>query len=218
MNGMMKICTGNSNPRHGSIWLICHFAVVALLVTVVAMPNLAAESRDEEKRERADQAELPRLPVGQQSVGASPDAPQAPNQGADHWSVMASGGGWSNLGSFRLGATLGQTVAGRVSVGGNQLLVGFWQNFESGSCCVGRVGDANGLGGDQPSIGDIAVMINAKFISMTCDGMIVCLAEGDINQSGGYNPTCDDISIGDISILIDYLFISQQPSLLVDCL
>ena len=30
---------------------------------------------------------------------------------------------------------------------------------------------------------------------------------GDINQSGGCDPTCDDITIGDISILIDRLFI-----------
>ena len=76
------------------------------------------------------------------------------------------------------------------------------------SCCVGRVGDANGLGGDEPTIGDVSVMIDAKFISGSCVGTIVCLYEGDINQSATGEPTCDDITIGDISILIDYLFIS----------
>ncbi len=84
--------------------------------------------------------------------------------------------------------------------------------------CEGRVGDANGLGGDEPTIGDISVMIDAKFITGTCDGIIACLAEADVNQSGGTDPTCDDITIGDISILIDYLFISGPSLGLNDCL
>ena len=86
------------------------------------------------------------------------------------------------------------------------------------SCCEGRVGDVNGVGGDEPSVGDVSIMVDAKFISYTCDGLITCLAEGDINQSGETDPSCEDITVGDISILIDYLFISQNPSLLVDCL
>ena len=88
----------------------------------------------------------------------------------------------------------------------------------SEACCVGRVGNANGIGGDEPTIGDIAVLIDAKFITGTCVGVVACLTEGDTNQSGGLYPTCDDISIGDIAILIDYLFITGQSVGLVDCL
>jgi hypothetical protein len=92
--------------------------------------------------------------------------------------------------------------------------------------CANRVGDVNGAGGDEPTIGDVAVMIDAKFISTSVAcytrnaeySLIACLAEADINQSGGKTPSCEDISIGDIAILIDYLFISQDPNLLVDCL
>jgi hypothetical protein len=86
------------------------------------------------------------------------------------------------------------------------------------ACCVGRVGNANGLGDDEPTIGDIAIMIDAKFISGSCDGLLTCLLEADVNQSGGLAPTCDDISIGDISILIDYLFITGPSLGLPDCL
>jgi hypothetical protein len=87
------------------------------------------------------------------------------------------------------------------------------------NCCSGRVGDANGVGGDEPTIADISVMIDAKFITGTCVGTIVCLAEADVNQSGGIHPTCDDISIGDISTLIDYLFITGPGSMtLPNCL
>jgi len=81
------------------------------------------------------------------------------------------------------------------------------------SCCSGRVGDANGSGAEIPTIGDISVMIAAKFITGACiasgpNANIRCLAEADMNQSGGCNPTCDDITITDISMLIDFSFIS----------
>jgi uncharacterized protein (TIGR02145 family) len=85
-------------------------------------------------------------------------------------------------------------------------------------CCVGRVGDANVSGDDEPTIGDVSVMIDAKFITGTCDGILNCLTEADVNQSGGADPTCDDITIGDISILIDYLFISGSSIGLTECL
>lgn len=85
-------------------------------------------------------------------------------------------------------------------------------------CCVGRVGDANGSGDDEPTIGDVSTMIDAKFITGTCDGILNCLTEADINQSGVTNPTCDDITIGDISTLIDYLFITGSSLGLPECL
>ena len=86
------------------------------------------------------------------------------------------------------------------------------------NCCSDRVGDANGLGGDEPTIGDISTLIDAKFITGMCDGILNCLTEADINQSGGTGPTCDDITIGDISTLIDYLFITGSSLELAECL
>ncbi len=85
------------------------------------------------------------------------------------------------------------------------------------TCCWGRVGDANNLDGDEPTIGDISVLIDVLFISADWDA-IVCLAEADVNQSGGDSPTPDDITIGDITLLIDYLFITGQSLGLPDCL
>ncbi|MEW5795215.1 MAG: MopE-related protein [Candidatus Zixiibacteriota bacterium] len=89
---------------------------------------------------------------------------------------------------------------------------------QTGTCCRVRVGDANNSGEDEPSIGDVTVMIDAKFITGTCDGVISCLLEADINQSGGLTATCDDITIGDITVLIDYLFITGSSLGLPDCL
>ena len=85
-------------------------------------------------------------------------------------------------------------------------------------CCFGRVGDVNGLDGDEPTIGDISTLIAAKFVLGRCTGIIQCLEEGDVNQSGGPEPECHDITIGDISTLIDYLFITGSSLGLPDCL
>ncbi|MCD6250500.1 MAG: M1 family metallopeptidase [candidate division Zixibacteria bacterium] len=95
---------------------------------------------------------------------------------------------------------------------------GYDIQIEAASCCQGKVGDANALGGDEPTIGDVSVLIDAKFITGTCTGIIDCLMEADINQSGGIDPICDDITIGDVSILIDYLFITGASLGLPDCL
>jgi hypothetical protein len=84
-------------------------------------------------------------------------------------------------------------------------------------CCVGRVGDVNGSGGDEPTIGDVSALIDAKFIAGTCDGTIDCTTEADMNQSGGAFPDCNDITIGDISMLIDYLFITGSSLGLPNC-
>jgi len=86
------------------------------------------------------------------------------------------------------------------------------------SCCTGRAGDANGSGEDEPTIGDISAMIDARFLSTTCAGIIPCPAEADVNQTGGPSPGCEDITVGDISLLIDYLFITGPSLGLPDCL
>ena len=84
-------------------------------------------------------------------------------------------------------------------------------------CCQDRVGDANGLGGDEPTIGDVSTMIDALFIGGD-PVVIACLTEADVNQSGGLDPQPDDITIGDISTLIDYLFITGPSLGLAECL
>jgi hypothetical protein len=84
-------------------------------------------------------------------------------------------------------------------------------------CCTGRVGDANGSGGDVPTIGDVTILIDALFVSADA-GLLECLTEADVNQSGGAVPQASDITVGDISLLIDALFIAVDLSLLPDCL
>ena len=94
------------------------------------------------------------------------------------------------------------------------------------TCCTGRVGDVNNSGDEVPTIGDISVLIDARFVTGDCGAtqnppveMIACFGEADINGSGGTYPTCGDLTIGDISMLIDYLFITGPETFgpLSDC-
>ena len=90
------------------------------------------------------------------------------------------------------------SIAPAVSVSGDRTL-----DLAGDGCCVGRVGDVNGSGEDEPSIGDVSCLIDAKFITGACPGILNCMPEADVNLSGGGDPTCEDITIGDISMLID---------------
>jgi hypothetical protein len=84
-------------------------------------------------------------------------------------------------------------------------------------CCVARVGDVNQSGVDEPTIGDVTMMIDALFI-LNDKSIFGCLPEADINQSGGINPLPEDITIGDVSVLIDYLFVTGPSRGLAECL
>jgi hypothetical protein len=67
-------------------------------------------------------------------------------------------------------------------------------------------------------LGDIMMLVDAKYISENCD-KITCLAEADVNQSGGANPTCDDITLVDVMTLVDFLYITGPGSaVLFNCL
>jgi aminopeptidase N len=82
-----------------------------------------------------------------------------------------------------------------------------------GSCCVGKVGDVNGLDGDEPTLGDIMLLVDMLFINGYQPD---CLLEADVNQSGGAHPTPEDITLGDVMFLVDHLFITHTE--LHDCL
>jgi hypothetical protein len=83
-------------------------------------------------------------------------------------------------------------------------------------CCVNRVGDVNGVGGDEPTLGDIMHLVSYLFIEPTT--VLPCLAEADVDQSGGISPVLEDITLADVMMLVDYLFISGESAELAECL
>jgi hypothetical protein len=83
------------------------------------------------------------------------------------------------------------------------------------SCCILGVGNVDGSFDNEPTIADISAMINMLYIT---GEQVSCLAEADINQSGGCTPTRADISLGDIAALIAYVFIDNPAVALPECL
>jgi serine protease AprX len=81
-------------------------------------------------------------------------------------------------------------------------------------CCIGTVGDINGDGSVEPTIGDISTLIDHLFLSRE---PLICVGEADVNKSGGASPGEADVTIGDVSWLIDYLYISGPSTPMLDC-
>jgi hypothetical protein len=91
------------------------------------------------------------------------------------------------------------------------------------NCCQGKVGNANlssSPGDDSPTISDIQLLVYAKFVStLPCEQNLPCLTEADMNQSGGDNPKCSDITISDIQTVVNHLFIAGRVNApLKECL
>ena len=83
-------------------------------------------------------------------------------------------------------------------------------------CCVNRVGDVNGTGGDEPTLGDIMQLVGFLFVDPQTP--MPCLTEADVNRSGGDTPTLEDITLADVMMLVDYLFITGSSAGLAECL
>ena len=114
-----------------------------------------------------------------------------------NWQVLAAGGGMQTIGSLVLGSTIGQSFAGRSTVGANILQSGYWQNWSSGQyCCVIR-GDVNHDGGSVIDISDLTYMVAYMFAG---GPEPICLTELDVNGSGGI----PDIS--DLVYMVAYMF------------
>ena len=78
-------------------------------------------------------------------------------------------------------------------------------------CCAGMVGDVDGLDGDEPTLGDIMVLVDYLFLEGLQPN---CLEEADVDQSGSLEEPplgWDDLSLGDIMYLVGYLYLDGPP-------
>ena len=77
-------------------------------------------------------------------------------------------------------------------------------------CCYKRRGDANMEDGVEPTVGDIACIINMLFGDGTS---VACLLAADVDLSGDIDPPLgpEDITVADISMIIDHMFGSGAP-------
>ncbi|MCX6833784.1 MAG: hypothetical protein NTW07_01395 [candidate division Zixibacteria bacterium] len=84
------------------------------------------------------------------------------------------------------------------------------------------VGNVNGISTypNEVTISDVQLLVFAKSISaLACTQNISCLAEADLNQSGGAHQRCSDVTISDIQTLVYHSFITgPQNAPLKTCL
>ncbi len=79
-------------------------------------------------------------------------------------------------------------------------------------CCCGATGNVDCDTLDMVDVTDVSVLIDHLFLTLT---PLCCVAEADMDLSGGCNPAPYDIDITDLSVLTDHLFGSLAP--LPDC-
>lgn len=73
-------------------------------------------------------------------------------------------------------------------------------------CCVGWMGNLDGSTDEQATLGDLTVMIDHLFISLS---PLACVYEANLDKSEPQGP--GSVTLGDLTIMIDHLFISLSP-------
>jgi hypothetical protein len=109
------------------------------------------------------------------------------------WQVLSGGGVKVTSTNYKLDGTVGQTAVGKGTSTNYNLFHGYWQNFESASCC-NLPGDANNSGAINAL--DVTFLINYLYKG---GAVPPCAPEGDINGNGVINAL-------DVTYLINYLY------------
>ncbi|MDD3731774.1 MAG: PKD domain-containing protein [candidate division Zixibacteria bacterium] len=73
-------------------------------------------------------------------------------------------------------------------------------------CCEGVTGDAD-CSDNEPDISDITRLISFLYLQ---GSELCCVAEADVDTSGGSNPTVSDVDIADITFLIAHLYLDGR--------
>ncbi len=177
-------------------------ACLFLIMMLIVISPVWSGDRSLEARDVSAAQIVPTQDIVRDDTTVAAVRPQAaaPDAASLHWSVLASGGGRSTLGTLYLGSTLGQTAAGTVSLGGHFLIAGFWQNFTTLACCLGLRGNANSDDEEVVNVSDIVFVIDYLFGEPRGPAP-ECRTEG--NANGDIE---EAINVTDIVYLIDYLF------------
>lgn len=180
---------------------------ILILVMLIALPAGAAgvdgnNERPKSVPQSVDGAkppvQAPQALITDKAVKPEPAdlqaASSAPNYYLNWYSVNGGGAVNSGAGTFRMGASVGQSVAGFVSGAQYKLGVGFWYGA-GGACPVTMTGDVNNNGAITSA--DIIYLVNFVFKGGATP--IPCTASGDVNCNGA-------VTSADIIYLVNFVF------------
>ncbi len=176
-----------------------------ILPLIVSVPALAAKSKlpviqEPEPTVQTDKTQNQQVPAtpGQ----AQPVKPKsaAPNFDLNWFTINGGGDSYGSSANYRLGYSIGQSVAGEGGSASYNLGIGFWYGAEV--ICIAIPGDANASG--TYTLGDILAVVNYYFNKPGCSPQPLCwlsglLCRGDWNGSG-------TITLGDIIQGVNYYF------------
>lgn len=107
-------------------------------------------------------------------------------------------GTWTDITTLR--DSIGNTVCGETTS------FSVFALAEPIGCCTGNRGNADGSADDEATLGDLTVMIDHLFISLSpLDCWEECNLDGSQPEGSG------SVTLGDLTIMIDHLFISLGP-------
>jgi len=141
-----------------------------------------------------------------------PQSSAAPNYDLSWLSINGGGASYGTSASYRLGYSVGQSVAGEGNSASYNLGIGFW--YGASPLCLAIPGDVNGAGGI--TLTDIIYLVNYYFDkdrpATSCVGSDpgncwepVPLCRGEINGIAG-------ITLTDIIYLVNYYFDKDRPA------
>ncbi len=74
-------------------------------------------------------------------------------------------------------------------------------------CCIGMTGNADCSASEDPDISDITRLISFLYLQ---GAPLCCVAEADVDNSGGGSPAVNDVDISDITYLIAHLYLDHR--------
>jgi hypothetical protein len=165
-----------------------------LLILLLAASTPAWSGTPEKERTEPAAASTPE--TRQPAATASP-APAAPNHNLDWYSINSGGAIEVASTNYRLGASVGQAVAGQVAGTNYNLGIGFWAIFGSAeaACLVEMTGDVDTSGAITAA--DIIACVNYVFKGGAVPKP--CEAAGDVNCDGA-------VTASDIIYLVNHVF------------
>jgi hypothetical protein len=115
------------------------------------------------------------------------------------WSVIASGGGQTESGSYQVSGTIGQPIVGQTSSENYSMEAGFWAGVvPGGGDCVYIPGDCN-HNGSPLELGDVIAMIGMYRGSVVPPYECSCPPHGDdFTPTADPNGNCVPLELGDV--------------------
>lgn len=173
--------------------LLAGMAVLILTLPVI----VSADTKPVLEAEEIIQAQ-PTPPAKPTSNTPALGRPASPQAFQLNWLSINGGGAISaSSTNYRLGLSVGQSVAGAASSTSYQMGIGFWYGTGGAPACAAARGDMNASGTWTPA--DVAIMLSCAYVTGYAGNCNLCFA--DVNCTGTLTPADVALELNRIYLL-----------------